>query len=143
MVEVIDKNEPAIMVCHWPGIYYNGEKTGFNILKEVKARLSKKYENLFWMKLSEIARYWAVRKLSSNEYTRSSVKINTPFSTRWFTFSIPGKAREIKLINETGKSTLRIIKDSLSLDSNSFVIIKNETLVCIDLPKGQSILEIH
>ena len=29
MVEVIDRGEPAIMVCHWPGIYYNGEKLGF------------------------------------------------------------------------------------------------------------------
>jgi hypothetical protein len=33
MVEVIESGEPAIMVCHWPGIYYNGDKVGFNILK--------------------------------------------------------------------------------------------------------------
>ncbi|HLF33143.1 MAG TPA: hypothetical protein VI583_02830, partial [Cyclobacteriaceae bacterium] len=143
MVEVIDKNEPAIMVCHWPGIYFNGEKTGFSILKEVNARLLKKYNNLFWMKLSEIARYWAVKKLSSHEYTRSSVKINTPFSTKWFTFSVPGKAREIKLTNKTGTSKLEIVKDPLSLDSNRFAINKNETFLCIDLPRGQTLLEIH
>ncbi|HZK61179.1 MAG TPA: hypothetical protein VFC41_03830, partial [Anaerovoracaceae bacterium] len=56
MVEVIDSGEPAIMVCHWPGIYFNGDRIGFNILKKVKSRLDQKYDNLVWMKLSEISR---------------------------------------------------------------------------------------
>ena len=37
--EVIARGEPAILVCHWPGIYFNGEEVGFNIFKEVVARL--------------------------------------------------------------------------------------------------------
>ena len=36
--QVIDRGEPAILVCHWPGIYYNGEEYGFNIFKEVVER---------------------------------------------------------------------------------------------------------
>ena len=29
MVEVIERGEPAIMVCHWTGIYFNGGEEGF------------------------------------------------------------------------------------------------------------------
>ena len=68
MVDVIDSGEPAIMVCHWPGIYFNGEHVGFNILKEIKKRLDQKYDHLIWMKLSEIARYWAARELTKTEF---------------------------------------------------------------------------
>ena len=46
MVEVIESDEPAIMVCHWPGIYFNGDRIGFNILKEVVKRLNQKYDHL-------------------------------------------------------------------------------------------------
>ena len=41
--EVIARGEPAIMVCHWPGIYFNGEEVGFNIFKEVVRRLKAHY----------------------------------------------------------------------------------------------------
>ena len=55
MPEVIARGEPAIMVCHWPGISFNGERVGFNIFKEAVTRLHARYDNLLWMKLSEIA----------------------------------------------------------------------------------------
>ena len=74
MVEVIDSGEPAIMVCHWPGIYYNGEKKGFHIFREIVDRLEQKYGKLNWMKNSEIARYWAAREL-----TEISRKKNTKY----------------------------------------------------------------
>jgi hypothetical protein len=54
IVEVIDKGEPAILVCHWPGIYYNGDEVGFNIFKEVVRRLNIKYNHLIWMKTAKL-----------------------------------------------------------------------------------------
>ena len=65
--EVIARGEPAVMVCHWPGMYFNGEETGFNIFREVVQRLHAAYDNLLWMKLSEIAGYWAARELTRIE----------------------------------------------------------------------------
>src|SRR6185503_13612451 len=41
--QVIGKGEPAVMVCHWPGMYYNGEEVGFTIFKEVVERLHAAY----------------------------------------------------------------------------------------------------
>ncbi|MCI0515276.1 hypothetical protein L0128_18840, partial [candidate division KSB1 bacterium] len=47
--EIINRGEPAIMVCHWPGIYFNGDEIGFNIFKEAVKRLHTHYNNLIWM----------------------------------------------------------------------------------------------
>ena len=33
--EVIARGEPAILVCHWPGMYFNGQEVGFKIFQEV------------------------------------------------------------------------------------------------------------
>ena len=40
--EVIARGEPAMMVCHWPGIYFNGEEVGFKIFKEVVAAAARR-----------------------------------------------------------------------------------------------------
>ncbi len=65
--EVIARGEPAVMVCHWPGMYFNGQETGFTIFRGIVERLHAAYDNLLWLKLSEIARYWAARELTRIE----------------------------------------------------------------------------
>ena len=44
--EVIARGEPAVMVCHWPGMYFNGQETGFKIFQEVVKRLHAAYDHL-------------------------------------------------------------------------------------------------
>ena len=44
--EVIARGEPAILVCHWPGMYFNGQETGFKIFQEVVKRLDQAYDHL-------------------------------------------------------------------------------------------------
>jgi hypothetical protein len=68
MVEVIKRGEPAIIVCHWTGIYWNGLEIGFEIFREVVKRLHSNFNHLHWMKLSEIARYWAAKELTRIEW---------------------------------------------------------------------------
>ncbi|MBM4032370.1 MAG: hypothetical protein FJ291_11350 [Planctomycetes bacterium] len=67
MVEVVERGEPAIIVSHWTGIYFNGEEEGFKTFQEAVRRLQAKYGRLIWMKLSEIARYWAAKELTQIE----------------------------------------------------------------------------
>ena len=88
MVEVIEQEEPAIFICHWPGIYYNGEKLGFNIFKTVVRRLHEKYDNLIWMKLSEIARYWVAKTYTTFAYEGTNIRIQAPFAADLFTIQI-------------------------------------------------------
>ncbi|MCK5702959.1 MAG: hypothetical protein KAI29_17470, partial [Cyclobacteriaceae bacterium] len=139
MVEVIESGEPAIMVCHWPGIYYNGEKIGFNIFKEVVSRLEQKYgSDIHWMKLSEIARYWAAKEFVSFEESKDGLVINAPFPANDFTFSMDMKIRNPILHHGNKKLKLMELASSGSIKRNSFSMSKGQTIVCFDLPKGRS-----
>jgi hypothetical protein len=135
MVDVIDSGEPAIMVCHWPGIYFNGEKVGFNILKEVKHRLDQKYNHLNWMKLSEISRYWAAKELTKITVDKSIVKLNAPFAAPDFTLKLN---REIKNpVIKNGSHLLKVNKMS-ELKSGMFFTENSETFICFDLKKRET-----
>ncbi|NQU52712.1 MAG: twin-arginine translocation signal domain-containing protein [Bacteroidetes bacterium] len=135
MVDVIDSGEPAIMVCHWPGIYYNGEKVGFNILKEVTSRLNQKYDHLIWMKLAEISRYWAAKELTSITFDKNTVKLKAPFAAPDFTLKLNYNAKNPAIKNSTPLQRVSSLKD---LKTNTFFVDKNSTLVCFDLQKGET-----
>jgi hypothetical protein len=138
MVEVIDSGEPAIMLCHWPGIYFNGQKTGFNILKEVVKRLSQKYDNLIWMKTSELARYWAAKELSTISFSGNTISIKAPFAAKSFTLKINSPAKRVQVKRNGETRMLERIGNLKELKSNTFVSLKAESFICFDLGKGIS-----
>lgn len=139
MVEVIESNEPAIMVCHWPGIYFNGDRIGFDILKKVVMRLKQKYENLLWMKLSEIARYWVARELTYITISGNKIFLKAPFSACAFTIRLNFPVQNIKIKNE-GKEQqpLYRVNDKKSIKSNSWHSDILTTILCFDLKIGSS-----
>ena len=141
LVEVINKQEPAILVCHWPGIYYNGEKTGFNIFKQVVSRLKQKYNNLIWMKNSEIARYWAARKLTAITSHDHEIVFKAPFGTERFTVHIGNKIRHLSLMHEGNQLVPEKVNDPLSLAQGNFCWDPTGTLVSFDLQKGITVLK--
>jgi hypothetical protein len=139
MVEVIESGEPAIIVCHWPGVYFNGDKIGFNILKEVKKRLDQKYDNLIWMKLSEIARYWAAKELTAVSYDNNKLKIKAPFSACGFTLKIKSTLRNPGLRNGSEEQIPLVhIKNKNGIKAGTWYSDKNESIICFDLKKGVS-----
>jgi hypothetical protein len=138
MVDVIDSREPAVMVCHWPGVYFNGEKIGFNILKEVKKRLDQKYDNLIWMKLSEISRYWAAKELTSIKPETKRILLKAPFASPGFTIRTNTVARNPQIKARGEIRPLARMKDSKELKSNSWFADKSGTVLCFDLFKGES-----
>jgi len=141
--KVIDKGEPAILVCHWPGIYYNGEEIGFNIFKEVVRRVHSRYDNLIWMKLSEIARYWAAKELTKIERKGAGVTFNAPFATPGFTVRLKSFASGIpKLAVNATPVKLNRVKKPLLLKTGTWHADDGNITVCFDLPKGKSTLEL-
>jgi hypothetical protein len=142
MVEVIEKEEPAIMVCHWPGIYYNGDKIGFNVLKTVVGRLHEKYDHLYWMTLSEIARYWAAKKLTSISMEKKRIMFDAPFPTKEFTIKIDKKIKGAELVH--GRDATSFIKKNsvLELGDSTYFSDKSESILCFTLPKGKSEIEL-
>lgn len=140
--QVIDREEPAILVCHWPGMYFNGEQLGFHIFQEVVRRLHSRYDNLIWMKLSEIARYWAARELTRIELTRQGVLLTAPFATRLLTMAVPAGGMAMPKLTAAGKPiTLHEVNKPLELVSGTFCRQGQTMTVCFDLPKGRTLLE--
>jgi hypothetical protein len=142
MVEVIERGEPAIMVCHWPGIYYNGDEIGFTIFKEVVRRVHEKYDNVLWMKLSEISRYWAAKELTQIAVNEGEIHLYAPYAC-------PGFTVECEI--ENGEQPRLAFKDQvvqleakgrmLDIESGFFVKEDNKIALCFDLPKGESTIQ--
>jgi hypothetical protein len=139
LVDVIESGEPAIMVCHWPGIYFNGDRVGFNILKEVKRRLDQKYQNLIWMKLSEIARYWAARELTTITIEAGTVKFRAPFSCNGFTIKT-NKSSGTPYLSNGGKPKIPLTRVTTpeDLKAGNYYSDKTGSIFCFDLTKGES-----
>lgn len=140
MVEVINRGEPAIIMSHWPGIYYNGQETGFKTFQEVVMRLHQAYDNLVWMKLSEIARYWAAKELTEIDRSANSVTFRAPFACPSFTIRLAATGVP-RLHRATEAVQLKEVMSPLRLSSGTWTQVKNELIACFDLPKGVSRLE--
>lgn len=134
--QVIEKGEPAVLVCHWPGIYYNGEEVGFNIFKEVVGRLKQKYKNTLWMKLSEISRYWAAKELTQLTLIGDKLSIIAPFACPNFTVQLSRNLTSPPILKAGAKQTQ--LNESRQLEPNSW----SSNVLCFDLPKGKSEVQI-
>jgi hypothetical protein len=140
LTQVIDRGEPAILVCHWPGIYYNGEKVGFRIFQEVVARLHARYDHLAWMRLSEIARYWAARELTKVERSAEIVRFTAPFAAPEFTVTFDGAPGCIVHTHQGGSDVLRRVNSPKDLCAGTWAQQDRSVVVCLDLPRGASAL---
>jgi hypothetical protein len=137
--EVIASGEPAILVCHWPGIYFNGDRVGFNIFKEVVKRLNASYDNLVWMKNSEIARYWAARELTKIEKKDSKITFKAPYACPAFTVRVTGRpAGGVTFVVDGKPQPLVEVDKPLNLKAGTWFKDKDFAAVCFDLPKGVS-----
>lgn len=143
MVDVIDRGEPAVMVCHWPGIYYNGEELGFDIFKEVVRRIHAKYDHLHWMKLSEISRYWAARELTQLHWEGQQLRCQAPFASRDFTVRLRAKVERPPRVTVAGTTrALREVSGRLGLTQDTWTRDGDGIVVCFDLAKGASVLAV-
>jgi len=137
--EVISRGEPAVLVCHWPGMYFNGEEFGFQIFQEVVRRLNARYDHLQWMKLSEIARYWAAKELTTIEQTDRGFAIRAPYACPQFTLRLPRRGKgPPQFKKETEPQDLREVTRHLDLASGSWRGEADFVDLCVDLPRGRS-----
>ncbi|MBC8873202.1 MAG: twin-arginine translocation signal domain-containing protein [Planctomycetes bacterium] len=139
MVDVIERGEPAIMVSHWTGIYFNGEEEGFKTFQEAVRRLHAKYDRLIWMKLCEIARYWAAKELTGIERRDGVVTLKAPFAAPNFTVRVGAKGSAVPKLTVGGKPLpLTEVAKPLALKSGTWTRDDQGVIVCFDLPKGET-----
>jgi len=137
--EVIATGEPAVLVCHWPGIYFNGEEVGFDIFKEVVRRVHARCDRVIWMKLSEIARYWAARELTEVSRQGNRVALRAPFATPRFTMRIKGKVSQSPEVQSGGVArALEKVGQVLWLKPGTWCEDDDGVMLCFELSKGQS-----
>jgi hypothetical protein len=141
MVELIEHGKPAIMLCHWPGLYCHGGKQGFQDFQSVVLALHERFsKRVLWMKLSEIGKYWAAKELTEISTAQERVvSINAPISCADFTVRIPAR-RGAPPILHFGDTTqqLREVNSLQRLARSTYSSSDDETIACFDLPQGQS-----
>lgn len=92
MVEIIERGEPAIALSHWTGVWFNGRELGFNAMREVVRRLNTRFgDAVRWMKLSDIARYWAVKELAKVSLENGVLLVDSPHDCPDFTVRRPAR----------------------------------------------------
>ena len=134
--QVIDKGEPAILVCHWPGIYFNGEEYGFNVFKEVVNRLHQRYDHLLWMKLSEIARYWAAKELTGISRQAGNLVFKAPYACPALTVELPSLQGQLQIQQGGQVRSLKEVSSLRNLESGTVYRHGDRLTVCFDLQKG-------
>lgn len=140
--EVIARGEPAILVCHWPGIYFNGEHIGFDIFKSIIERLDRRYDNLLWMKTSAIARYWAAKELTAIDVRANQIMLKAPFATEHFTVRFDQSPERSPVWKSDTKAVrLRAVERLTDLNDGTYYRSDRTVIAAVDLPKGKSYFE--
>ncbi|HEV7278923.1 MAG TPA: hypothetical protein VGN57_01820 [Pirellulaceae bacterium] len=144
MVELIERGQPALMLCHWPGIYSNGTKEGLHSFQRVVLSLHRRFaDRTVWMKLSEMARYWAAKELTSIVRGSEGIAIDAPFACPGFTIRIAGpRTASPRLTAGDAVLELKEASEPRSLDTGRWIRAEEGTVVCFDLPKGKSKLRL-
>jgi hypothetical protein len=141
MVEVIERGDVAVMMSHWTGIYWNGQELGFKDFQEVVRRLHARFDNLVWMKLSEIARYAAARALTRIAAAGGRVEFHAPFACPAFTVRVPlsaGHAAPRFHAAGVDRPPLTRVERPLDLSAGKWCDTRDGRVICVDLPRGRS-----
>ncbi len=145
MVELIEQRQPAIMLCHWPGLYCNGALTGYRDFQAVVLALHGRFKDqVQWMKLSEIGRYWTAKELTNIALHEGSIRLIAPFACEHFTLRLRGRQlASATLQHASGQvETLHAVSNLPSLGPGSFVQDADDCIVCFNLSKGESTIVI-
>ena len=140
MVEVIQRGEPAIILGHWTGIYFNGQELGLQILQEVTKRLHARFDNLIWMKLAELARYWAAKELTAITRDGNTVSFQAPYACPLFTVKAKAPHGPVAVQQGTEKLPLKEVANSRQLVGGTWCREGDAIVACFSLPKGASLL---
>jgi hypothetical protein len=144
MVELIERGEPAIMLCHWPGLYGNGSEEGLLHFQQVVMALEQHHAaKTRWMKISEIGRYWAAKELTKITVDAGTIRLQAPYACKDFTvrFKAPGFT---KLIwhGEYKLETLAAAPSRTQLEPGQYWRDGDELVACFDLLRGTNYLEV-
>jgi hypothetical protein len=142
MVELIESGRPALMLCHWPGMYCHGTEEGWKHFQRVVLALNGRFaDRTQWMKLSEIARYWAAKELTRIDWRDEHLQLRAPFAAPQFTLRVPARNNAPPRLTR-GRETrpLREVAQPAALEAGTCLRDQQHWIACFDLEKGDSLL---
>lgn len=145
MVELIERGDPAVMLCHWPGLYNNGTKAGLHQFQMVVTALNKRFgDQTQWMKLSEMARYWAAKELVEMRLQDEKIMLDAPVGCRDFTFRLPVRIEGRPTYAPRGRHHyIERVENAKDLAEMKWRQDGDECVICIPLAKGQSEIAVN
>ncbi len=143
MAELIKRKVPALMLCHWPGMYCNGNKSGFKQFQTIVRTLKSVYgEQTQWMKLSEIARYWAAKAWTKFSLNSEKLRLEAPIACANFTFQCDVEPGKLVAIHEDGsKLEFAEVRNKSQLQSGTWFEAEQGLILCLNLPKGITMIQ--
>ena len=144
LVELIERGDPAIMLCHWPGLYTQGTKKGFQECQQAILALEGRYrDRTIWMKIGELARYWAAKELTRIERAAGKINLTAPLSCPRFTVRAraTGPARP-EISHKGAPIAIAEVSAQRDLRPGAWLRQAETVTVCFDLPKGPTTLSV-
>lgn len=136
MVELIERKQPAIMLCHWPGMYSNGTESGFRAFQRIVTSLNARYrDQTVWMKLSEIGRYWAAKDLTAIKRIGNQITFDAPFDVKHFTLRVTNAEGPPRL-----DVKLKQVMEMSALTAGTWYQSGQDQMICFNLDRGKSFL---
>jgi hypothetical protein len=144
MVELIERGEPAVMLCHWPGLYSHGTKRGLEAFKRVVLALEGRFAHRTrWMTISAMARYAAARELTRVARDGATISLTAPFACPDFTLRAARPTGAPPVLSCGGRPVvLEEARAARDLAPGRFLRAEDGLRVCFDLPKGLSTLAV-
>ena len=142
LVDLIKQKQPAIMLCHWPGLYNNGSQIGFRHFQRAIGALEAKYKDqTVWMKLTEIARYWAAKGLTTITRKGSTVTLQAPFDCPDFTLLVKGVSGMPRLRQGTSSVRSEGVDAASKLKAGTHLRKDRAVVTCLNLKKGTTTID--
>jgi hypothetical protein len=105
-------------------------------MQEIVRRIHMRYKQVVWMKLADLARYWAAKELTTIEApSAGQLRLRAPYACPDFTFS--WRTASAPALVSGGKLTpLREVGSWRELEPNTWRRDGDRIAVCVSLPKG-------
>ena len=143
MVELIERGGPAVMLCHWPGLYNHGAQTGFAAFRRIVEALHGRFgDRVAWLKLSEIARWAAAKRFTTITRAGGDLLLDAPFACPNFTLRVAARGAtgppRLGPAGSAEAAPLREVSRADALTAGTWLRDVKGVTLCFDLPAGRT-----
>jgi hypothetical protein len=122
-------------------MYANGTGVAFRTFQGTVRRLNAGFrDRIRWMKLSQIARYWAAKELTAIVNANGKITLKAPFGTPGFTLDLPFHAAIPVVQHGDSQMELKKVRSTRQLSDGTWTkaSVEGHVIICFNLEKGDT-----